>query len=74
MVPSPSGFRGTWIAAPAQAEAYAQSLYANLRALDRLGAKLILIEMPPGDAPWLAIRDRLERATHAGTAMDQDID
>ncbi len=51
-----------WIAAPADAAAYAHDLYANLRVLDRAGCDAILVEQPPEDAAWLAIRDRLNRA------------
>jgi L-threonylcarbamoyladenylate synthase len=61
----PDDFSGDWIAAPQSADAYAHELYANLRALDRTGADEILIEAPPGDDDWLAVRDRLARAAHA---------
>ena len=60
----PPGFDGPWIAAPADADGYARDLYANLRALDAAGADAILIEAPPADPAWLAIGDRLARATH----------
>ena len=53
-----------WITAPAEASAYAHDLYANLRTLDAMGAREILIEdVPPGEE-WNAVRDRLARATH----------
>ncbi len=67
----PNDFRGTWIAAPRDAPGYAHELYAHLRALDASGAALILIEVPPDDPPWLAIRDRLTRAAH-GEDDDRD--
>ncbi len=51
-----------WIQAPAEARAYAQSLYANLRQLDQVQAARILVEMPPADAGWIGVRDRLSRA------------
>jgi len=51
-----------WIAAPADAAGYAHDLYANLRALDHAGCDAILVEQPPEDAEWIAIRDRLNRA------------
>jgi L-threonylcarbamoyladenylate synthase len=57
----------TWIAAPADAAAYAHDLYANLRALDHAGCTAILVEQPPLDAAWAAIQDRLMRAA-AGSA------
>ncbi len=62
--PRPPDFEGRWIAAPADVEGYARDLYANLRALDAERADAILIEAPPDDAHWLAVRDRLARATH----------
>jgi L-threonylcarbamoyladenylate synthase len=62
---------GRWIAAPRDATRYAHDLYANLRALDAMGAAEILIEdVPAGDA-WDAVRDRLGRATH-GDDDDRD--
>jgi L-threonylcarbamoyladenylate synthase len=67
----PDDFDGEWIAAPASADAYAHDLYANLRALDRAGADEILVEAPPADDAWLAVRDRLARAAHA---VDDDRD
>jgi Sua5/YciO/YrdC/YwlC family protein len=47
---------------PADATAYAHGLYAALRALDRIGADIILIEAVPDDEAWRAVRDRLKRA------------
>ncbi len=44
------------------AHAYAHALYANLRALDRDGADLILVEQPPQDSAWQGVNDRLRRA------------
>ncbi|MEO8485630.1 MAG: L-threonylcarbamoyladenylate synthase [Betaproteobacteria bacterium] len=63
-VARPDEFDGVWIAAPRDAEGYARDLYANLRALDADGPDAILIEAPPSGAAWLAVRDRVERATH----------
>ena len=65
-VAKPAQFDGPWIAAPADAEGYARDLYANLRALDVAGADAILIEAPPAEGAWLAVRDRLARAAHRG--------
>lgn len=42
---------------------YARVLYANLRNADTAGATTILIEMPPDEPAWTAVRDRLLRAT-----------
>jgi L-threonylcarbamoyladenylate synthase len=58
-----------WQAAPADAAAYAHDLYANLRELDHAGCDAILVEQPPEDPEWLAIRDRLNRAA-AGSGMN----
>ena len=56
----------TWVAAPQDAAGYAHQLYASLRQLDEAGCDTILVEAPPQDAAWAAIRDRLTRAA-AGT-------
>jgi len=52
----------TWIAAPADAAAYAHDLYANLRTLDAAGCDAMLVEQLPQLAEWAAINDRLGRA------------
>ncbi len=54
------------VAMPQQAEAAAQQLFAQLRALDDAGVRLIWIETPPDDADWEGVRDRLQRAAAAG--------
>jgi L-threonylcarbamoyladenylate synthase len=59
----PADFEGVWIVARDSAAEYARDLYANLRALDAANADAILIEEPPDDPAWLAVRDRLTRAT-----------
>lgn len=41
---------------------YAKNLYSNLRYLDSLDCDCILIESPPDDRSWSAIKDRLNRA------------
>ena len=61
----------TWVAAPADATAYAHELYANLRALDAAGCEVILVEQPPQQAAWAAVNDRLMRAA-AGTRRVED--
>ncbi|TMH20636.1 MAG: threonylcarbamoyl-AMP synthase [Betaproteobacteria bacterium] len=61
--PRPPDFEGTWFDAPAHDTAYAQQLYASLRALDALAADEIWIEAPPDGPEWHAVRDRLRRAT-----------
>jgi len=67
----PASFDGIWVAAPQVATAYAHDLYANLRMLDAAGADAILIEAVPASPEWLAVRDRLLRATH-GEDDDRD--
>jgi L-threonylcarbamoyladenylate synthase len=70
-VARPPDFAGVWLRAPADAAAFAHDLYANLRTLDAANADVILIERVPNDDGWLAVRDRLERATRG---MDDDRD
>ena len=70
-VARPADFAGVWLRAPADAAAFAHDLYANLRALDAANADVILIESVPDDEGWLAVRDRLERATR-GVDDDRD--
>ncbi len=70
-VAQPAAFDGAWHAAPRAPEAYARDLYAALRALDAADADAILIEDVPDDPAWLAVRDRLTRATH-GVDDDRD--
>jgi L-threonylcarbamoyladenylate synthase len=70
-VSAPAGFDGVWHAAPHEAAAYAHGLYAALRSLDASGADVMLIEDVPDEPAWLAVRDRLARATH-GVDDDRD--
>ena len=63
-VTQPPDFEGAWFDAPAESARYAQQLYANLRALDAREADEIWIEAPPDGPDWVAIGDRLRRATH----------
>jgi L-threonylcarbamoyladenylate synthase len=51
-----------WLRMPRDPQLYAQKLYAALRELDSSGCEAILIESPPGSAPWAAVLDRLRRA------------
>jgi len=55
---------------PCDVEGYARGLYAALRELDERNPKGILIEEPPHDPDWLAVRDRLARATHGNSRHD----
>jgi L-threonylcarbamoyladenylate synthase len=65
----------TWINAGTRPDIYGRQLYANLRTLDKAGAKVILVEEVPDDERWDAIRDRLKRAATAENIVtyDQDI-
>jgi len=69
-----AGVAGDWICAPDDPIRYAHDLYANLRSLDRSDVDLILIEAPPGDDAWLAVRDRLTRATQGDATAESDLD
>jgi L-threonylcarbamoyladenylate synthase len=73
-VARPADFTGRWFAAAVDPDRYAHDLYANLRALDRADVTLILIEAPPDDDAWLAIRDRLTRATRGDATAESDLD
>jgi L-threonylcarbamoyladenylate synthase len=59
----PENFKGVWLQLPDNAEAYGQRLYAALRELDVLGLEQLYIEKVPETSDWLAVRDRLKRAT-----------
>ena len=50
---------------PDAPEAAAQALFAQLRAFDDAGARLIWVEAPPEDPAWDGVRDRLQRAAAA---------
>jgi len=67
----PEDFDGLWIDAPPSLDAYAHDLYANLRRLDAANADAILIEDVPATAEWMAVRDRLGRATQG---LHDDLD
>jgi len=67
----PDDFDGVWIAGRNDAVDYARELYANLRSLDAANPDAILIEAPPDDGAWLAVRDRLTRAAQ-GEDDDRD--
>ena len=63
-VAKPIDFAGAWIATSEKSVAYARDLYANLRTLDAVGADQIWIEAPPEGPDWIAVNDRLRRATY----------
>jgi L-threonylcarbamoyladenylate synthase len=51
-----------WRVTASDPTVYARQLYASLRALDALGADILLIEDLPPEPDWRAIADRLGRA------------
>lgn len=57
----PEGVRG--ILLPLDAELVGTRLYALLHELDDAGFERIFMERPPEDEAWLAVRDRLRRAS-----------
>ncbi|MGH7215508.1 MAG: L-threonylcarbamoyladenylate synthase [Tepidisphaeraceae bacterium] len=54
---------GPVVTMPSLPETYARHLYAVLRELDEMGLRAIYIELPPDEPRWLAVRDRLDRAS-----------
>lgn len=50
---------------PADPAQYAAELYAALHTLEALAIDRIVVELPPDDDAWLAVRDRLRRAAAA---------
>jgi L-threonylcarbamoyladenylate synthase len=48
---------------PLEPAGYARELYGALHRMDEAGAALILVERPPDDPQWDAVRDRLVRAS-----------
>lgn len=73
--PATSNRYMTWINAGNRPDLYARQLYANLRTLDKAGAKILLVEAVPEGEKWDAVRDRLRRAATAENILtyDQDI-
>ena len=51
------------VSMPQDPNAYGNQLYATLRQFDQKGFDRLLIEMPPDNPAWLAIIDRLQRAS-----------
>ncbi len=60
-----------WLTMPSDPPGYAHSLYARLRELDSGEYRLILVEVPPEGEPWMAVHDRLRRASSVRTEVDQ---
>jgi L-threonylcarbamoyladenylate synthase len=53
----------TQIILPAEPRAYSSQLYAALHHLDNAGLDCIVVDLPPRDDAWLAVHDRLRRAS-----------
>jgi len=51
-----------WVVARQAPDAYGQDLYAQLRALDKVGADRLVVERPAEGPLWTAVHDRLRRA------------
>jgi L-threonylcarbamoyladenylate synthase len=47
---------------PMESSVYAAQLYDALHDADRWGAEYVVVELPPDEEEWLAVRDRLRRA------------
>jgi L-threonylcarbamoyladenylate synthase len=52
-----------WVVMSSNAKNYARLLYGTLRDLDSLNSDIILVEQPPQNSGWIAINDRLNRAS-----------
>lgn len=61
---STTGFRRVALI-PSDPAAYARALYAELHQCDDAGARHVIVEAPPDDDAWRAVRDRLQRASRA---------
>ncbi len=59
----PQATRGPALDLGAEADGYAQGLYAALYQLDNLGLDRLLIQTPPAGEAWAAVHDRLARAS-----------
>lgn len=64
LVPSQYAHRINWIQAALDPQIYANNLYAWLREMDNQNPDCILVETPPITLAWVAIQDRLQRASY----------
>jgi L-threonylcarbamoyladenylate synthase len=71
--PLPAAVAHGWIA-PATPEQYAHHLYEFLHQMDASGAERLLVQRPPQEPAWAALRDRLERAAAALDGAFDDAD
>jgi L-threonylcarbamoyladenylate synthase len=66
----PHGTRAAlWQVAPQSPVEYARLLYGLLRRMDDAGCQLIVVESVPDLPEWVAIRDRIMRASAAGVDL-----
>ncbi len=63
--PEPPEHRGPWLRLARDPVLYGRDLYAALRTLDQTDSPIILVEPPPFEPDWEAIRDRLRRSAAA---------
>lgn len=62
--PAPADSCGLFVVEmPSDPNAYAAQLYAALHSLEAAGVERIVVSLPPAAEPWMAIRDRLQRAS-----------
>lgn len=54
---------------PMDEPGYAHELYAALRVMDSEGVDVIVVEIPPQDASWQGVNDRLRRAAFDSTGI-----
>jgi L-threonylcarbamoyladenylate synthase len=60
----PANNNTLYFSMPHEATGYGRELYATLRRFDQEKFDLILVEAPPDNPAWLAIADRLQRASY----------
>lgn len=55
---------------PEDPRSYSALLYATLHDLDALGVQCIVVDEPPAEEAWAAVRDRLRRAAQSPSAFN----
>jgi len=60
-----TGALAVWRSLTPNPDDYGRALYAALREVDALGLDVIVVELPPDEPAWEAVRDRLARAASA---------
>jgi len=61
-----------YVPMPVEPERYGQLLYGTLRRLDNAGLDRLLIEALPDDPQWMAVADRLRRASCFNAAKNAE--